>query len=102
MTYYRLEYPSGIGVFTQQKGYIDCKALGELRRKLPVPKVFMQENIPPTKSWFTEYGYKKYKSQIEEILDCANNYHHRGLQLIVTENPGEILMRGKLQIVTKL
>lgn len=100
MNYYRLEYPDGVGVFQKPIGYIDSLALQKLKRLLYVPKIFQQDPLN-TRSWFTEYGYQKYKALIEEILYDANRYPYcRDLRLIQVEDPGEILMQGKSQIIT--
>lgn len=101
MNYYRLEYPDGVGVFQKPIGYIDSLALQKLKRLLYVPKIFQQDPLN-TRSWFTEYGYHKYKPLIDKILEVANAYpYNRNPQLIVTDDPGEILSKGKVQIVTK-
>lgn len=100
--HYRLEYADGVGVFQKPFGYIDSDAFQKLRRLLYVPKIF-EPNPANTRSWFTEYGYQKYKDLIEKILYDANKYpYERDLQLIETEEPGEVLLRGKVQIVTKI
>lgn len=98
--YYRLEYPDGKGVFSKERGYIDDDYLKPLRRGLYIPKVLKERKITKTKSWYTEYGYQKYKKAIELILKEANSYpYNRGLKLITTENVGKIISKGKVQIV---
>lgn len=99
--YYRLEYPDGKGIFSKGLGYIDDDYLKPLRKGLYVPKIFKKEKIIKTKSWYTEYGYQKYKNVIEAALEGANSYpYKRGLKLITTETVGEIISKGKVQIVT--
>ena len=73
----------------------------KLRKGLYVPKIFKKEKIIKTKSWYTEYGYQKYKNAIEAALEGANSYpYKRGLKLITTETVGKIISKGKVQIVT--
>lgn len=98
--YYRLEYPDGKGIFSKELGYIDDDYLKPLRRGLHVPKIFKEGKISGTKSWYTEYGYQKYKKAIELVLKEANSYpYNRGLKLITTETVEEIISKGKVQIV---
>ena len=100
--YYRLEYQDGTGVFQKPNGYIDSKALKTLGQTLKIPKILMTNQHPRTKSWFTEYGYQRYKGLIDDILVDANSYpYNRNLLLLRSDNPGEILSKGKVQIVVR-
>lgn len=100
--YYRLEYPDGVGVFRKNtmQMYMESRAFRELLGSLYVPKIF-EKDPGKTRSWFTEYGYQKNKNLIDEILlDVKKFSEDRGLRLLVTNNPGKIIMHGKVQIVT--
>lgn len=100
--FFRLEYPDGCGIFQKERGYIDSRELRQLERCLCVPKILKSTEKIETRSWFTEYGYHKYKPLIDKILEAANTPpYNRDLRLIVSDDPGEILSKGKVQIVTK-
>ena len=98
--YYRLEYPDGKGIFSKERGYIDDDYLKPLRRGLHIPKILKERKVTKTKSWYTEYGFQKYKKAIESVLKEANSYpYNRELKLITTDTIGEIISKGKVQIV---
>lgn len=98
MVYYRLEYPDGVGPFAKPLGYIDEDGLRYLRHRLYTPKLHWQHptGIPHAKSWFTEHGYQKYKPWIDLALKYGD---WRGLRLITSEQPGSLLMKGKVQVI---
>lgn len=100
-TYYRLEYADGSGPFAKPRGYIDEDGLRYLRHTMREPLIYRKypNGIPNAKSWFTAYGYEKYKKWINLALQYGKP---KNLQMIVSKSPGQIIMKGKTQIIAKI
>ena len=71
-------------------------------RGLSVPKCLRTGKYLNTRSWFTEYGWEKYRGQI--MLQIA--WHGQSIpvkyRVLTAENLPHVIMKGKTQVVENL
>lgn len=71
-------------------------------RGLTMPKCLKTGNYRNTRSWFTEYGWEKYRGQV--LLQIA--WHGQLIpiryRVLTAKNLSNIVMQGKTQVVENL
>lgn len=81
-----------------------CKAMTpSIRHKmagfLTNPKWYHNHPDVDTRCWFTQYGYDRYHSRVEKLIEECMNYYPLKVRLLKEDNPGIILMKGKVQCI---
>ena len=69
-------------------------------RFLTSPKWYSQHPDIDTRCWFTQYGYDKYHTEMEAVIeDCRTNYYPLEIRLIQAKTLKNIAMQGKVQCI---
>lgn len=72
-------------------------------RFLKEPSWYSKQKEPwniPSRCWFTEYGFQKYKYLIEEMIADYKSYHRDvNIRILKQETLGKLVMKGKVQVI---
>lgn len=71
-------------------------------RGLSVPKCLKTGKYRNTRSWFTDYGWKKYHKQIMEQVNSHSIWINIRIRVLKAESLPNLVMRGKTQVVENL
>lgn len=71
-------------------------------RGLSVPKCLKTGRYRNTRSWFTDYGWRKYYPQIMKQVDSHNYWIPTRIRILRAENLPNLVMCGKTQVVENL
>ena len=72
------------------------------RRILHEPKWYEIHEDTPSRCWFTEKGYAKYKDAMAETISELSAYREKEIRLITARNLDNIAMRGRIQCIERL
>lgn len=69
-------------------------------RFLSEPKWYSKNPDTDSRCWFTQYGYERYHRQMEEIIEDYLTFNEDvKIRLLKSEEPGRIVMLGKIQCI---
>ena len=79
-----------------------CHETAKAFRGVSIPKCLRTGKYRNTRSWFTEYGWNKYRNQIMRQVESHSYWINTRIRVLTTENLPHIIMRGKTQAVENL
>jgi hypothetical protein len=94
--FYRYEAPNKHGQYVGIFSFFNPDQRRYFNRFLKEPKWYANNPDVDSRCWFTEEGYKKYYSIIEELIVEINIPEFR---LVTTETLDNIVCKGKMQCI---
>lgn len=71
-------------------------------RGIAVPRCLIRGKYKNTRSWFTDYGWKKYKEQIMQQVESHGMWIRTRTRVLTAESLPNIVMHGKTQVLENL
>lgn len=77
-----------------------------INRYIKEPSWYKKQEKPweiPSRCWFTEYGFYKYRYLIEELIaDYKVYYSNLNIRILKQEKLNSLVMKGKVQVIELL
>lgn len=94
--FYRYEAKNKNGEYKGIFSFFNPSQRRHFNRFLKEPKWYEKNPGVDSKCWFTEYGYNKYHSVIDEMIDGSNI---KDVRLITKDTLDNIVCKGKIQCI---
>lgn len=97
LMFYRIECFDGQGPFSKGRFFLDYDLTSWMDRYIKPMRYHEKHPDVKTRSWFTEFGYQKYRKEIDAMLEAYPDT----LRIVHTDDV-KCVAKGKVQVLEKI
>lgn len=97
---YEMKFPES----TEWKGVFQefCPSHSRQWSCLAIPKYYTKHPNEKTRAWFTQHGYDKWHSKMDEMLELYKKEMNAEIRILTAETLDNLVMKGKTQCIQKI